>query len=172
MPYLIAGPSGSGKTTLARYLIAGGHSALNTDGDESLAYWAEPDGRPVPPAEIDIDDPAWTEAHRWWWSAGRFEELYAGGPDFWCGMSQNVESFAARFDVIVSLRVSEERMFERLTSGRDNPWGRGPELRLQLAEARIGIERRLAALGAVPVGADRPVGEVAEAVLRAVTLRG
>jgi hypothetical protein len=175
MPYLIAGPSGAGKTTLARHLIARGYAAVDTDDDAGLAYWAYPDGRPVPDDEIDIHDPAWAARHRWWWSARRFEELSGdpgGAPVFWCGMSENVESFAGRFDTILLLRVGERVMFDRLADpGRDNPWGSGPEMRQSLAEARQSIERRLAALGALAIDADRPVDEVADAVLRAVTLR-
>jgi broad-specificity NMP kinase len=104
---LITGLSGTGKSVLIDHLTQRGYPAV----DASHAEWSE--WQRVRPAGSDVDGPR----DEWVWREDRIDDLLSRPsrlPRFVAGCASNQWMFHARFDRIILLTATMERMSERL----------------------------------------------------------
>jgi adenylate kinase family enzyme len=113
---LITGMSGAGKTTLLDELGRRGHRTVDTDYDG----WTRADGR-------------WDEARM----AGLLGEP---GDLVVSGTVANQGRFYERFDHVVLLSVPLETMLERVAGRGNNPYGKKPEHRAEIARYVAEVE--------------------------------
>ena len=122
----ITGCSGAGKTTIAAVLARRGLTAIDADGDPSLARSVDAHGNPV--EEPAAPDFAWLARHSWAWDPARLDELIrAAAPAtlYVCGGADNQPAVAGRFTQVFLLEIDEPTMLARLDARRDyHDWGR------------------------------------------------
>jgi shikimate kinase len=80
------------------------------------------------------------------------------------GTVDNQGRFYARFDHVVLLSAPLPVLIERVTHRTDNPYGRSPEQRAEIARYVATVEPRLRRTATVELDGQRPVVELADAV--------
>ncbi|MFB7919277.1 hypothetical protein [Streptomyces sp. NPDC056061] len=162
---LVLGVSCAGKSSLVIELTCRGLVAV--DSDETLGHWTDRAGRLVwcPPCP----DRDWLAGHRWRWDSQELDSLLgqAAGTLFVCGSAQNSADFIDCFELTVLLKVDTATILRRLKDPtRGNDYGRTDDTREHLLEWAPGFQARMEELGATVVDARRPIGAVADAVVR------
>jgi shikimate kinase len=139
---LVTGMSGAGKSTLLAELARRGRPTVDTDYGE----WTRPDGL---------------------WDEPRMAELLAGDDLVVSGTVADQGRFYDRFDHVVLLTVPLATLLERVERRVDNPYGKTPEDRAEIARYVDEVEpllRRGASL--VLDGRRADLADVVEGLLR------
>ncbi|WP_344310206.1 AAA family ATPase, partial [Fodinicola feengrottensis] len=165
--YLVTGVSGSGKSTLAQALNDRGIAAIDTDEDQELARFVDAAGAVV--RRPDEPDREWLAAHHWAWNPARLDELLAAHRDetlFLCGNADNATDFGDRYAQVFLLAVDEVTMLRRLADpSRTNDYGLVGDTGELVKRWRPGFQRRLLAVGAIPIDANAPLPTVIDSLL-------
>lgn len=161
MAVLIGGLSGTGESTMCQELTHRGYRAV--DADAEFAYFGDPaTGRPT-----DVRTRA-----NWIWDVAKLRDFCDRSPDapmFICGGALNQDACADLFTHRIELRIDDETMRHRLLSRTNNDFGKDPlELAEQL-ELNRDINRNP---GWIIIDATRPIGGVADDILRSVLSPG
>jgi adenylate kinase family enzyme len=168
----IAGCSGAGKSTVAAVLARRGLVAIDSDDDPFLARFVDPAGAVVAEAPA-APDLAWLARHGWDWDPARLDELIqaaAPGTLYVCGGADNQHEVADRFAAVFLLEIDEPTMLARLDARRDHhEWGHVGDTREYLRRKLPALQDRLRASGAIPIDARRPIDQVVDAILSAVS---
>jgi shikimate kinase len=137
--------SGVGKTTLLDELRRRGHLTVDTDYDG----WELPDRS---------------------WDEPRMNRLLARHPDvIVSGTVENQGHFYHRFEHVVLLSAPLDVLFERVSSRSNNPYGKTPEQRAEIAGYVRTVEPLLRRGATVQLDGRRPISELADVVERLVT---
>ncbi|MGO4343486.1 AAA family ATPase [Pedococcus sp. 2YAF34] len=137
---LVTGMSGAGKSTLLEALSARGHLTVDTDYD----------GWELPGAV---------------WDEPRMSTLLAAHPTLVVsGTAQNQGRFYDRFEHVVYLHAPLEVLLARVTSRRDNPYGREPSQQADIARYVQEVEPLIRRGATCELDGRLPVAELADAV--------
>jgi shikimate kinase len=137
--------SGVGKTTLLDELRRRGHLTVDTDHDG----WELPDRT---------------------WDEPRMDRLLARHPDvIVSGTVENQGHFYDRFEHVVLLSAPLDVMFERVSTRSNNPYGKTPEQRAEIAGYVQTVEPLLRRGATLQLDGQRPIAELADVVERLVT---
>jgi hypothetical protein len=156
--FQIDGLSGTGKSTLYVELARRGYHAV--DADAVFAY----SGDPV----TGVPSEAVTRSH-WIWDGQKLRAFAAGshdGPVFVCGGAMNQDQFADLFTKRFRLRVDSETMRDRLLTRTNNDFGKDPAELAEQLELNLHVVEDATRTGFVLVDATRPIGEVADDIVR------
>ncbi|QIK68343.1 AAA family ATPase [Nocardioides sp. HDW12B] len=141
---LVTGMSGAGKTTVLDALRRRGHLTVDTDYDG----WALPDGT---------------------WDEERMQRLLASNHDVVVsGTVENQGRFYDRFEHIVLLSAPLPVLVERVSRRTNNPYGKTPEQRAEIARYVDTLEPLLRR-GALELDGQRPPSELADVIEDLVT---
>jgi shikimate kinase len=141
----VTGMSGVGKTTLLDELRRRGHLTVDTDYDG----WELPDRT---------------------WDEPRMDRLLARHPDvIVSGTVENQALFYDRFEQVVLLSAPLDVIFERISTRSNNPYGKTPEQRDEIAGYVQAVEPLLRRGATVQLDGRRPIAELADVVERLVT---
>jgi len=142
---LVTGMSGVGKTTLLDELRRRGYLTVDTDYDG----W-------------ELPDRTWDEA--------RIDRLLARNPDvIVSGTVENQRHFYDRFEHVVLLSAPLDILLERVSRRPNNPYGKTPEQRAEIAYYMQTVEPLLQRGATRQLDARRPISELADAIERLVT---
>lgn len=114
----MTGFSGAGKSAVSRRLTSLGYHAASTDSVEGLCRWIDDAGQPV--ERPDQPSLGWLATHHWVWDPARLDQLITSAREhgvqtlFLCGDAANALELAARFEVMVLLRIDLVTMLARL----------------------------------------------------------
>jgi shikimate kinase len=138
--------SGAGKSTLLGELARRGWRAVDTDYDG----WTGPDGL---------------------WDEDRMASLLAGAERAAAGLVvsgtvANQGHFYDRFDHVVLLTVPLETLLERVVLRGNNPYGKKPAHRAEIARHVVEVEPLLRRGATLVLDGRRPVAELGDAVER------
>jgi len=137
--------SGVGKTTLLDELRRRGHLTVDTDYDG----WELPDRT---------------------WDEPRMDRLLARHPDvIVSGTVENQGHFYDRFEHVVLLSAPLDVLFERVSRRSNNPYGKTPEQRAEIAGYVQTVEPLLRRGATLELDGQRPIFELADVVERLVT---
>jgi len=137
--------SGAGKTTVLDELRRRGHLTVDTDYDG----WELPDGR---------------------WDERRMDRLLARHTDvIVSGTVDNQGRFYDRFEHVVLLSAPLDILLERVSRRTNNPYGKTPEQRAEIAGYMQTVEPLLRRGATLQLDGQRPVSELADAVERLAT---
>jgi shikimate kinase len=133
---LVTGMSGAGKSTILDELRRRGFLAVDTDYEG----WVMPDGT---------------------WDGSRMDRLLARHRDVVVsGTVENQVRFYDRFEHIVLLSAPLEVLMQRLTDRTNNPYGKPPAERVEIAHYVETIEPLLRRGATVELDGRRPVSEL------------
>ncbi len=139
---LITGMSGAGKSTLLANLTALGYPTVDTDDDD----WHRPNG---------------------FWDEPRMDALLARHATVAVsGTADNQGRFYDRFEHVVYLLAPVEVLLARTAARSNNPYGRSPEDRAEIARYVAEVEPLIRRGARVELDARRPVTELARDVTR------
>jgi adenylate kinase family enzyme len=174
MKVLITGTSGSGKSTVGKKLKTRGFDVIETDTEVfdglSIAYWKNKDtgkgiDMPWPPPKN------WHHENDWVWRVDVLSpRLQSSGKNlvFACGDSRNKQDAFKLFDKIILLKTDDETLRQRISSRKDNYFGKTEhELRWILSQNQI-IIKEMKEAGAVFVDATQTLDKVVSDILRLV----
>ncbi|HMF62281.1 MAG TPA: AAA family ATPase [Vicinamibacterales bacterium] len=143
---LVTGMSGVGKSTALAGLARRGYISVDTD----YGPWIHVvDGEPL-------------------WREPLVEELLARPRErslFVQGTVANQGRFYHRFDAVVLLSAPISVMFNRLDRRTDNPFGKTPHDRKQIADDVAKVEPLLREAATHEIDTDRPISEVIEMLM-------
>ena len=141
----MTGMSGVGKTTLLDELRRRGHLTVDTDYDG----WELPDRT---------------------WDEPRMDRLLARHPDvIVSGTVENQGHFYDRFAHVVLLSAPLDVLFDRVSRRSNNPYGKTPEQRAEIAGYVQTVEPLLRRGATLELDGQRPIFELADVVERLVT---
>jgi len=163
----IAGCSAAGKSTVAAELARRGLAAIDADDDPSLARFVDLAGAVVAeePTAPDLD---WLARHGWAWDPARLDELIEAAPGtlYVCGGADNQHEVTHRFTQVFLLEIDEATMLARLDGRRDyHDWGCIGDTREYLRRKLPALQDGLRAVGAIPIDARQPPGQVVDEIL-------
>ncbi|MEV0291874.1 AAA family ATPase [Kribbella sp. NPDC050820] len=142
---LVTGMSGVGKTTILDELGRRGHLTVDTDYDG----WELPDGT---------------------WDERRMDRLLAQHADvIVSGTVENQGRFYDRFEHVVLLSAPLAVLIERVCRRANNPYGKTPEQRAEIAGYVQTVEPLLRRGATLHLDGQRPVAELADAIEALVT---
>jgi shikimate kinase len=137
---LVTGMSGAGKTSVLDELRRRGYLAVDTDDDG----WELADGR---------------------WDEPRMHDLLSRHDDvIVSGTVDNQGRFYDRFHHVVLLSAPLNVLIERVTSRTNNPYGKTPQHRAEIAEYVRTVEPLLRRGATIELDGRRPVSELADAI--------
>ncbi len=137
---LITGMSGTGKSTLLAELRRRGHLTVDTD----YGGWVLPDKT---------------------WDEPRIAELLARHADVVvAGTVGNQGRFYHRFDHVVLLSAPLDVLFARLARRTDNPYGKTPQERAEVAGYVRSVEPLLRRVAGLELDGRRPAEELADVI--------
>jgi shikimate kinase len=137
---LVTGMSGVGKTTVLDELRRRGYLAVDTDYDG----WELPDGT---------------------WDEPRMNDLLSRHGDvIVSGTVDNQGRFYDRFHHVVLLSAPLNVLIERVTSRTNNPYGKTPQHRAEIAAYVRTVEPLLRQGATIELDGQRPVSELADAI--------
>jgi shikimate kinase len=143
---LVTGMSGAGKSTVLGELRRRGLHTVDTD----YSGWVLPDGT---------------------WDEPRMEGLLAGHRDVVVsGTVENQARFYDGFEHIVLLSAPLEVLMQRLAARTNNPYGRSPAERAEVARYVQMVEPLLRRGATTELDGRRPVGELADVIERLVSV--
>ena len=137
---LLTGMSGAGKSTVLGELRRRGHLTVDTD----YGGWVLADGI--------WDEPRMTSLLR------RHPELIVSGT------VENQGRFYGSFDYIVLLHAPLEVLLDRISKRTDNPYGKTAAQRADIARYTDEVVPLLRRSATVELDAQRPIGELADAL--------
>ena len=142
---LVTGMSGTGKTTVLAELRRRGHMTVDTDYDG----WELPNGT---------------------WDEQRMLHLLAANPDVVVsGTVENQGRFYDRFEHVVLLSAPLQVLVERVSRRTNNPYGRTPEQRAEIARYVDTVEPLLRRRATLELDGQRPASELADVIEGLVT---
>jgi|SRR4051794_8233797 shikimate kinase len=142
---LLTGMSGTGKTTVLDELQRRGHITVDTDYDG----WESPSGT---------------------WDEGRMHQLLASNPDVVVsGTAENQGRFYDRFEHVVLISAPLPVLVERVTRRSNNPYGKTPKQRAEIARYLNTVEPLLRRGATLELDGQRPVAELADVIEDLVT---
>jgi shikimate kinase len=152
MRVLITGMSGTGKSSVIAALAALGYKAVDTDDN-----WCEPqaDGR------------------QRWREVGVQALLDAEDTDvlFVAGCEENQVKFHSQFDHIILLSAPIESLAQRLATRTNNPFGKSAVEYHRILADLAEVEPRLRTIADCEIGTMKPLNEVVEEIVKAVSAR-
>jgi dephospho-CoA kinase len=137
---LITGMSGTGKTTLLNELRRRGHLTLDTDYD------------------------GWVLSNREWAEARMTTFLRDHQDVFVAGTVENQGRFYDRFDHVVLLTAPLRVLIERVSTRRNNPYGKSSEQLAEISRYVDTVEPLLREGASLELDGLRPVSELADVV--------
>jgi shikimate kinase len=142
---LVTGMSGAGKTTVLDELRRRGHLTVDTDYDG----WGLPDGT---------------------WDEGRMQRLLTSCSDVVVsGTVENQARFYDHFEHVVLLSAPLAVLVERVSGRTNNPYGRTPQQRAEIARYVDTVEPLLRRGATLELDGRRPATELADVVEDLVT---
>jgi len=142
---LLTGMSGTGKTTVLAELQRRGHMTVDTDYNG----WELPSRT---------------------WDERRMHRLLASSPDvIVSGTAENQGRFYDRFEHIVLLSAPLPVLVERVSSRSNNPYGKTPEQRAEIARNLNTVEPLLRRGATLELDGQLPVARLADAIEDLVT---
>jgi dephospho-CoA kinase len=163
----VTGVSGTGKSTLVRELTARGVNAI--DLDEGFCHWRkrEDGGRVL--WEPGRDD-AWYDAHGWICEIASLKDALEEQEDaVVVGLSSNQDQYWKLFDRVYVLTASAETIIHRLNTRVDNEYGKHPREQKRLLAWHKTFEKEMIEKGAFPLDGERPVEDVADDIVAALS---
>lgn len=134
----MTGMSGAGKSTVLGVLTGRGLTAVDTDFDG----WVLPDGT---------------------WDESRMDQLLADHRDIVVsGAVSNQGRFYDRFEHVVLVSAPLEVLLDRVATRTNNPYGRDPEQRAEIARYVATIEPLLRRGATLELDGRRPPAELAD----------
>ena len=156
--FQIDGISGTGKTTLANELATRGYAAI--DADEAFGYFGDPETGIPTEEKIQMN---------WIWDLDKVRALAESSANksvYVCGgaMNQNTvkDLFAKRFILV----VDDDTLKHRLLNRTNNDFGKHPDDLARQLEWNKGAADYAKSIGSMIIDATRPIGEVADKILR------
>ena len=142
---LVTGMSGTGKTTVLAELRRRGHLTVDTDYDG----WKLPSGT---------------------WDEQRMHQLLAANPDvIVAGTVENQGLFYDRFEHVVLLSAPLQVLVERVSRRTNNPYGKTPAQRAEIARYVDIVEPLLRRGATLELDGQRPASELADVIEDLVT---
>ena len=161
--YLITGYPATGKSSVADELARRGYAAYNTDDIPGLSHHIHKDGTPVDLTKGHIEDKSELE---WVWNKTKLTELLrSAGQVFICAITSRQHEFYDQFDKIFVLTIDEPTLKHRLLTRTTNDFGKHPNEMKMLVDGRKGFEQQMLEVGATPIDATQPLGEVVDDIL-------
>lgn len=145
---LVTGMSGAGKTTVLDELRRRGHLTVDTDFDG----WELPNGM---------------------WDEQRMDQLLDANPDLIVsGTVENQCRFYDRFEHVVLLSAPLRVLIDRVSRRTNNPYGKTPEQRAEIAHYVDTVEPLLRRGVTLELDGQRPPSELGDVIEGLVTERG
>lgn len=168
----VTGLSGSGKSAVMRELKARGYETHGVD-EEGYADWIDrKTGQTIafPEDEASVDIHDWYQDHDWVLSKARIEGLHRKAeaskePVFLAGVAGGDNLVWHLFQAVLVLAVDEHTMKKRITSRKDNQFGKHPDEMAELLKWLDGYEDRYRSCGATIIDATRSLSEVVDDVV-------
>ncbi|MGN9816376.1 hypothetical protein ACTMUQ_13680 [Streptomyces sp. SD11] len=170
----VTGNSGAGKSTVGGVLRARGYVALDADED-GFSRWID---RATGELVVDPPDPVpegWLDRYGWVIVRDRVEALVEESRSrvaFLCGSAENEADVRALFDLTVCLVIDDNTLRNRLATRTTNTFGRHPEELAAALKWNPLLQSLHESRGATVIDASRPLPEVVDGVIDAVTQVG
>jgi dephospho-CoA kinase len=164
---LIAGVSGTGKSEVGRRLKDLGFETHDIDSTPDLCVMV--DKVTGLPTEYDNDnDIEKMEKMQWLCKIEKLKELTGGQKDevaFYCGAPNNVEEMVSSFDKVILLTADSDIIRQRLTSRKDNGFGKSAQVQDYILENKENIEKILQNKGAATIDSNQDITKVVARVI-------
>jgi dephospho-CoA kinase len=164
---LIAGVSGTGKSEVGRRLKDLGFETYDIDSTPDLCVMV--DKVTGLPTEYDNDnDIEKMERMQWLCKLEKLKELIDNQKDevaFYCGAPNNVEEMVSSFDKVILLTTDPDIIRQRLSSRKDNGFGKSAQVQDYILDNKENIERSLQEKGAITIDSNQNISKVVEDVV-------
>lgn len=150
---------------MARALVAKGVAAIDMD---ELSHWENKQTAERVGWEPGSSD-EWHEAHRWVVDIDQLKhELSRADDVVVAGHASNEDEYLKLFDKTFVLVCRPETIVQRIEQRTDNDFGKHPMEQQKILEWHKSFDSFIEAKGAVRLDGERPVGEIAEEILRSL----
>lgn len=158
----ITGANGSGKSEVGRKLQALGYESYDIDTILDLCVMVDR-ATHEPTVYDNGNDVEKMERMYWWYRKDKLKEFILDQKSdvaFYCGSPNNVVEIIDLFDTVMLLIASPENIRQRLSSRKDNGFGKSIEVQNYILNRKENMEKNLMDRGAISIDADQEIDKV------------
>lgn len=167
---LVTGTNGSGKSEVGRRLKVLGYNVLDMDNIPELCVMV--DRKTGIPTEYDNgNDIEKAEKMYWLYRKDKLDDIITNQSSdlvFYCGAPNNLIEILSSFDAVILLVANEANIRQRLSSRKDNGFGKSIVVQDYILSRKEKMENYVIKHGAVVIDANQNIDLVVASVIHQV----